>query len=254
VFARRVAYPLRRVNIKELAGRNWEKRQTRKDIEAVPAYVPAAPAVNRRCLGSCLHFLAAFWLLSLAHIAAEDPDRAPPAAPVTPAQQFQYYLDRTYGWQTLSWLATDAAGDYLSSRPEWGRGPGGFGCDYGSLFGRRLINTTTELGVSLVLHEDMRFHPSHRQGFLPRLRYAMGHAFLDSGPGGGFEPAYARFAGIATGALIAPSWHQRSLSGPSFFEDFTFGALGQVQTSLLSEFSPELQMLGRKVRQKVLRK
>ena len=254
MFARRIDYQLKRVNISELAGRTWEKNQAWKDNEGAPTYRPPGAAVNRRRFGSRLQFLAVFWLLSLAHMAAQDTDRTPPASPVTSAQQFQYYLDRTYGWQTLSWLATDAVSDHFSSRPEWGRGAGGFGCDYGSLFGRRLISTTTELGVSLALREDLRFHPSLRKGFLPRLRYAMAHAFLDSGPGGGIEPAYARFAGIATGALIAPAWHQRSLSGPGFFEDFTFGTLGQIQNSLLSEFSPDLRMLGRKLRQKVFRR
>ena len=41
---------------------------------------------------------------------------------VTSAQQVQYYLKRTYSWQTLSWLATDTAIDPLRSRPEWRRG------------------------------------------------------------------------------------------------------------------------------------
>jgi len=86
------------------------------------------------------------------------------------------------------------------------------------------------------------------------MRYAMTHAFLDSVPGGKFEPAYARFAAVASGALIAPAWHQRSLAPSSFFEDFTFGMLGQLQNSLLNEFSPDLQKLGRNVRKKVFSK
>jgi len=77
---------------------------------------------------------------------------------------------------------------------------------------------------------------------------------LASVPGGKFEPAYARFAAIASGALIAPAWHQRSLSASGFFEDFTFGMLGQLQNSLFNEFGPDLQKLGRNVRKKVLRK
>jgi hypothetical protein len=79
----------------------------------------------------------------------------------------------------------------------------------------------------------------------------MTHAFLASRPGGKFEPAYARFAAITSVALIAPSWHQRSLSASGFFEDFTFGMLGQLQNSLLNEFSPDLQRLAQKVRKKV---
>jgi len=205
-----------------------------------------------RCLGCSVYVLAMFPLLSLGPIAAQEQGGTPVSSSVTSAQQFQYYLDRTYGWQALSWLGTDAISDHFSPRPEWGRGPGGFGCDYGSLFGRRLVSTTTELGVGLVLREDVRYHPSQRTGLLPRLQYVMAHAFLDVGPEGGFEPAYARFAGIAAGAIIAPAWHQRPLSAPAFFSDVAFGALDQLQNSLLSEFGPDLRKLGRKVRRTVI--
>jgi hypothetical protein len=216
---------------------------------------PAGPPVNSSSVGSCLRLLVLLWLLSRAAAAAQNPE-IPPLSPqpATSAPQFQGYLDRTYGWQPLSWLATDTAIDLLRSRPEWGRGPGGFGCQYASAFGRRLISNSAELAVGLELHEDTGFHPSQRRGFLPRMQYAMTHAFLASVPGGKFEPAYARFAAITSGALVAPAWHQRSLSASGFFEDFTFGMLGQLQNSLLNEFSPDLQKLGRNVRKKVLRK
>ena len=200
-----------------------------------------------------MRFIALLWL-SVAVAAAADREPFLLTPPLTSAEQFQHYLDRTYGWQTMSWLATDTALDHLRSRPEWGRGPGGFGCQYASAFGRRLISNSVELGVGLVLHEDTRFHLSQRRGFLPRMKYAMTHAFLDSVPGGKFEPAYARFAAVTSGALITPAWHQRSLSASGFFEDFTFGMLGQLQNSLLNEFSPDLQKLGRNVRKKVFRK
>ena len=217
-------------------------------------YGPARPPVNSSSLGSCLRLLVLLWVLLRASVAAQDPEIPPPTPPPASAPQFQDYLDHTYGWQPLSSLATDTAIDFLRSRPEWGRGPGGFGCQYASAFGRRLISNSAELGVGLLLHEDTRFHPSQRRGFLPRTRYAMAHAFLDSVQGGKFEPAYARFAAITSGALVAPGWHQRSLSASGFFEDFTFGMLGQLQNSLLNEFSPDLQKLGRNVRKKVLRK
>ncbi len=212
--------------------------------------------MNSSSVGPCLRLLVLLGLLLQASAAAQDSELPPatPPAPATSAPQFQDYLDHTYGWQPLSWLATDTAIDLLRSRPEWGRGPGGFGCQYASALGRRLISNSAELGVGLVLHEDTHFHPSQRRGYLPRMRYAMTHAFLASVPGGKFEPAYARIAAITSGALIAPAWHQRSLSAPGFFEDFTFGMLGQLQNSLLNEFSPDLQKLGRNVRKKVLRK
>ena len=210
--------------------------------------------IDGSSVGPCLQLLVLLCLLLQASAAAQDLELPPPTPPATSAPQFQRYLDRTYGWQTLSWLASDTAIDLLRSRPEWGRGPGGFGCQYASAFGRRLISNSVELGVGLVLHEDTRFHLSQRRGFLTRMKYAMTHAFLDSVPGGKFEPAYARFAAVTSGALITPAWHQRSLSASGFFEDFTFGMLGQLQNSLLNEFSPDLQKLGRNVRKKVFRK
>jgi hypothetical protein len=198
-----------------------------------------------------MRLLALLWL-SVAVANAGELDSSVPTLPVAPAQPFQNYLDRTFGWQTLSWLATDTAIDHLWSRPEWGRGPGGFGCQYASAFGRRLIGNSVELGVGIALHEDTRFHLSGRTGFLPRMRYAMAHAFLDSVPEGRFAPAYARFAAITSTALIAPSWHQQTLSASGFFLDFTSGMLGQLQNSLLNEFSPDLQKLSRRLRKKFL--
>jgi hypothetical protein len=198
-----------------------------------------------------MRLLALLWL-SVAFAAAEDIEPFLSTSPLTAAHPFQDYLERTYGWQTLSWLATDTAIDHLRSRPEWGRGPGGFGCQYASAFGRRLISNSVELGVDLALHEDTRFHQSGRAGILPRMRYAMAHAFLASAPGGKFEPAYARFAAITSGALVAPSWHRQTLSASGFFVDISSGMLSQLQNSLLNEFGPDLQKLGQKIRKKVL--
>jgi hypothetical protein len=196
--------------------------------------------------------LLALFCVSLAFASAEELEPFLSTPPVIPAQPFQNYLDRTFGWQTLTWLATDTAIDHLRSRPEWGRGPGGFGCQYASGFGRRLISNSVELGVGLALHEDTRFHFSGRNGFMPRMRYAMAHAFIDSVRGGKFEPAYARFAAITSSALIAPSWHRQTLSASGFFLDLTSGILGQLQNSVLYEFGPDLQRLGQKIRKKVL--
>src|SRR5438067_2525032 len=146
-------------------------------------YSPAGSRVNSSSAGYCLRLLVLLWLLLQASAAAQGQETPPPTSPATSAPQFERYLDRTYGWQTLSWLATDTAIDLLRSRPEWGRGPGGFGCQYASAFGRRLISNSAQLGVGLALHEDTRFHLSGRVGILPRMRYAMAHAFLDSVPG-----------------------------------------------------------------------
>ena len=154
----------------------------------------------------------------------------------------------------MSSLAVDTAIDHMIGRPEWGHGIDGYGCHYASSFGRRLISNSVEFGTILVLRQDTRFHRSHQRGLFPRMKYATKHAFLAIGSTGEIEPAYARFAGIAGGALIAPAWRRRGLSASGFGQDLAFSTLDQVQNSLLTEFTPDLVNVGRKVRKRMLRK
>jgi hypothetical protein len=191
--------------------------------------------------------------LFLACAAAQDPSAALLQQSNT-SDRFQYYLQRTYSWQRMSWLAADTGIDHLLHESEWGHGIGGYGCSYASGFGRRLINNSVEFGAILVLRQDTRFRPSQRVGLFPRLHYAVTHAFLATGERGNIEPAYARFAGMTGGALIAPAWHSHTLSASGFGQDLAFSALDQVQNSLLTEFSPDMQRVGRAIRKKLLRK
>ena len=198
-------------------------------------------------------FLSSLPFFFLACAAAQDPSEALPQQSST-SERFQYYLQRTYSWQRMSWLAADTGLDHLLHESEWGRGMGGYGCHYASGFGRRLINNSVEFGAILVLRQDTRFRPSHRTGLFPRLSYAVSHAFLATSERGRIQPAYARFAGITGGALIAPAWHSHPLSASGFGQDLAFSALDQVQNSLLTEFSPDMQRVGRAIRKKLFSK
>jgi len=196
---------------------------------------------------SCISFFV------IDYAAAQD-STAPAPEQSTTSERFQDYLRRTYGWQKMSWLAVDTGIDHLLHESEWGRGIDGYGCRYASGFGRRLINNSVEFGAVLVLRQDTRFRRSHRTGIFPRIRYAATHAFLATNEQGEVEPAYARFAGITGGALIAPAWRKHTLSAAGFGQDLAFSSLDQVQNSLLTEFSPDLQRLGVAIRKKLLRK
>src|SRR5437667_7238326 len=184
------------------------------------------------------------YLLFLAGAAAQDPADAT-VQPSTSEERFRYYLNRTYAWQKMGWLAADTALDHLLNEPEGGRGLGGYGCQYASSFGRRLVSNSVEFGAVLILRQDARFRPSREKGFLPRIRYAATHAFLATSASGNVQPAYARLAGITGGALVAPVWHQRTLSASGFGRDLAFSTLDQVQNSLLTEFSPDMLKIGR---------
>lgn len=199
-----------------------------------------------------LGYLVSSYFLIQACAAAQDLTDAS-ARLSTSEERFRYYLHRTYAWQKMGWLAADTALDHLLNEPEWGRGLGGYGCQYASSFGRRLISNSVEFGAILISGQDTRFRPSRQKGLLPRIRYAVSHAFLATSASGNIEPAYTRFAGITGGALIAPVWHQRSLSASRFGRDLAFSTLDQVQNSLLTEFSPDMLRIGRGIRKKLLR-
>src|SRR5437868_1363562 len=144
---------------------------------------------------SRLLYLSWCSLFVLAHAAAQDPVAASPSSSTT-SQRLEYYLHRTYSWQRMSWLAADTAIDHLLGEPEWGRGMRGYGCQYASGFGRRLISNSVEFGAVLALRQETRYRPSRMKGVIPRIRWAATHAFLATGPGGNVQPAYARFTGI----------------------------------------------------------
>src|SRR5260370_15333051 len=126
--------------------------------------------------------------------AAQDPGADPPQLSNS-SDRFQTYLQRTYSWQKMSWLAVDTGIDHLLHESEWGRGMGGYGCHYASGCGRRLINSSVEFGATLVSRQDTRFRPPHRTGLLPRLDYALTHAFLVTSESRTVEPALAPLPG-----------------------------------------------------------
>jgi hypothetical protein len=172
--------------------------------------------------------------------------------PITAAERFKYYVDRTYGWQQMGGTAVSTGIDYMIARPEWGRGIGGFSSSYASSFGRRVVTNSAEFGAASALREDIRFRPSRRIGFVPRLKYATAHAFLAYGPSNQVEPGYARFVGITGVALIEPTWHPAGLTGASFGKNVGLRSLDQVEQSMLTEFGPDLKRLSQRLRKKYM--
>lgn len=174
-----------------------------------------------------------------------------PAIPnsFTREARIQHYLHRTYSWQRMSLLGADTAIDhFLDPSSEWARGPSGLAHRYCSSFGKRVASNTIELGLGFGLREDTRLRPSNSAGFGNRVRYAAAHAFLASTAEGKTRFAYSRFAATAGGALIASTWRPRPLTASSFFEEISFGFVGHLQNSFLTEFGPDMKRFGARIR------
>lgn len=71
-----------------------------------------------------------------------------------------------------------AAGTALNTPHQWGRGPEGFAKRAGSSFGKHIIKETVQTGVAAAHHENLHYQPSHVNGTLPRLEYAVKSTFV----------------------------------------------------------------------------
>ncbi len=106
------------------------------------------------CLRLFALFSPLFLICAVAQDLTEDP-KTDPISPVSPATaRFQYYWQRTYSWGVLSDLAVHAGIDHFTSKPEFGRGLDDYTCRFASDFGHKFITTSTEFGVSSLLHEE----------------------------------------------------------------------------------------------------
>ena len=194
----------------------------------------------------CLRYLTLFSSLFLVYAAAQDlTDDLKPESVSPATDRFNYYWQRTYNWSVLGDIAFNAGIDHLTSKPEFGRGFGDYATRFASGFGHKVVTTTTEFGVSSLLHEDTRYHPSELKGFLPRAKYALTHAYLAYGSSGKLEPSYGKFAGILASSAIEPTWGGRGhgLCGAGVGQSIGFRLLNLGPDRLLTEFSPDLTRL-----------
>jgi hypothetical protein len=65
--------------------------------------------------------------------------------------------------------------------------------------------------------------------------------------------AYSRPAGTAGGVLIFCNWYPGGFTGRRAMEGIALGFPGQLENSLLSEFSPDLKAAGRRLSRKLFR-
>jgi hypothetical protein len=126
---------------------------------------------------------------------------------------------------------------------EWGGGFSGFGKRLASGFGEHVVKGTIEFGVATVRHEELGYRPSNRQGFGPRLKYALASTVVTHKTTTG-KPTFAsgRVSGAFGSGFISRSWM------PARFHTVASGAatggilLGvDAGTHVAKEFWPEIR-------------
>lgn len=154
------------------------------------------------------------------------------------------YIHRLFNFgsavRSVAAAGIDQAAD---TPPEWGGGMKGFGRRLGSAFGTHLVRSTIHFGVGKMLHEELDYRRSDKQGFRPRLVHALLATVVTYKTTTGRQTvAVGEISGIIGGGLISRLWHPASFrtvgSGLSS-AGVGFGA--EAGMNVLREFWPDIR-------------
>jgi hypothetical protein len=166
------------------------------------------------------------------------------AAAETERSRGARYVKHTFSRSSLIRSGAGAAIQQARNSPrEWGRGGAGFGKRLASGLGEHAIKGTIEFGVATVRHEELGYRPSGKQGFGPRLKYALMSTVVTRKTTTGKNTfASGRVSGAMGSGLISRLWMPARLhtisSGVA-----TGGVLLSVDagTHVAREFWPEIR-------------
>jgi hypothetical protein len=94
---------------------------------------------------------------------------------------------------------------------EWGKGASGFGKRFASSFGTHIVNNTIRYSVARLRHEELSYTPSGKQGFGPRLKYALESTVITHKTTTGNKTvATGNISGAFGSGLISRAWQPAS--------------------------------------------
>jgi hypothetical protein len=137
---------------------------------------------------------------------------ARPAVPSEHSGRARYLRDM---FGKTAWLhtAAGAAIQHIRNSPkEWGRGAEGLGKRVGSGLGEHAVKGTIQFAVAGIRHEELGYRPSGKQGFGPRLKYALLSSFVTRKTTTGQRTfAAGRVSGALGSGLVSRLWQPARL-------------------------------------------
>jgi len=107
--------------------------------------------------------------------------------------------------------AVSAGYNQWNDKPEeWEQGASGYGKRFADIMGQYAINKTVAFGFESLLHEDNRYFPSGKNGFWPRMGYALSSGILARHDNGKRYPSASLMLGFASGAYLSRFWQPPS--------------------------------------------
>ena len=126
---------------------------------------------------------------------------------------------------------------------EWGGGIGGFAKRLGSSFGTHVVNGSIHFAVASVRHEEWGYRPSGKEGFGPRLKYALLSTVITRKTTDGKQTVAAgELSGAFGSGLISRLWQPASTR--TVAKGFTSGGIAlaaDAGTHVVREFWPEIR-------------
>ena len=94
---------------------------------------------------------------------------------------------------------------------EWGQSGGGFAKRLGSAFGKHVVHESIRYAVAKMRHERLGYRPSGKEGFGPRLKYAlMSTVITQKTTDESKTPAVGELSGAFGSGLISRLWQPAS--------------------------------------------
>jgi hypothetical protein len=162
--------------------------------------------------------------------------------PITSEERQDWIVDAIVGPKSLGLAAGISTWKTVTNSPHEWTGASGFAKRYMAIEAHTAISKGLEGGLGALWNEDPRPMRSGRQGFWPRIGFAMTTVVMAPRSDGHLAPAWARFAGNAGSSLMDNAWLPSRLKTPGrTAKRFGDGLLGRLMTNLWTEFSPDLR-------------
>jgi hypothetical protein len=118
------------------------------------------------------------------------------------------FVKRTFGKGAMLGVGAGAViGEIHNTPHEWGQGAAGFGKRLGSSFAGHLVKNGIKYPVAYIRHEELSYRPSGKQGFMPRLTYALESTVVTRKTNTGKRTVAAgEISGVLGSGLISRLW------------------------------------------------
>ena len=140
-------------------------------------------------------------------------------------------------------IGSAALGQTVNRPHEWGRGTSGFAKRAGSAFGKHLVKTGVQVGVATWRHEDLKYYPSEKPGFGPRMQHALVSVVVARKTTTGKPTAATgRVSGSLAGGFVSRLWQPARLHTVSSGFASSGISLGvDAGSNVVREFWPEIR-------------